>query len=77
MEPECNIVCFRVVKSGVSDLNAFNLELRQRALEKGNFYLVQTTLRGVVYLRVSLMNPLTTEKELEMLLDELESFSIN
>jgi L-2,4-diaminobutyrate decarboxylase len=77
MEPECNIVCFRVIKSGVSDLNAFNLELRRRVLEKGNFYLVQTTLRGVVYLRVSLMNPLTTEKELEMLLDELESFSIN
>ncbi|MDX2070452.1 MAG: pyridoxal-dependent decarboxylase [Haliscomenobacter sp.] len=75
MEPECNIVCFRVVKAGVSDLNAFNQELRNRILEKGHFYIVQTTLRNKVYLRTSLMNPLTTEQDLTILLDELESLA--
>ena len=75
MEPECNIVCFRVVKNGVSDLNAFNQSLREHILEKGHFYIVQTTLRDKVYLRTSLMNPLTTEQDLTILLDELESLA--
>lgn len=75
MEPECNIVCFRVIKNGISDLNAFNLHLRQQLLEKGHFYIVQTTLRDKVYLRTALMNPLTSEQNLRILLDELESLA--
>jgi L-2,4-diaminobutyrate decarboxylase len=71
-EPECNIVCFRKVIGEGADLNAYNLHLRQRLLEKGHFYIVQTTLRDQVYLRVSLMNPLTTVQDLEKLLDELD-----
>ena len=76
MEPECNIVCFRMVKDGVSDLNAYNQALRERILEKGHFYIVQTTLRDKLYLRTSLMNPLTTEQDLTILLDELESLTV-
>ena len=76
MEPESNIVCFRVVRTGVSDLNAYNQALRERILEKGHFYIVQTTLRDKVYLRTSLMNPLTTEADLSTLLDELERMSL-
>lgn len=75
MEPQCNIVCFRIIKNGICDLNAFNLHIRQQLLEKGYFYIVQTTLRNKVYLRVSLMNPLTTEQNLTILLDELESLA--
>ncbi|AEE49224.1 pyridoxal phosphate-dependent decarboxylase family protein [Haliscomenobacter hydrossis] len=71
MPPECNIVCFRIVKNGVADLNAYNLQCRQKLLEKGHFYIVQTTLRDVVYLRISIMNPLTTENDFVLLLDEL------
>ncbi|HET9037606.1 MAG TPA: hypothetical protein VFN45_15450, partial [Myxococcaceae bacterium] len=39
-----------------------------RLLAEGTFYLVQTRLRGHVHLRVTLINPLTTEEDLEGLL---------
>jgi L-2,4-diaminobutyrate decarboxylase len=40
-------------------------------IETGRFYIVQTILNHQLYLRVSLMNPLTTEKELEELLEDI------
>jgi len=69
-EPECNIVCFRYKSSG--DLDKLNKEIRESLLEEGRFYIVQTILQGQLYLRVSLMNPLTTEKELQELLTNIE-----
>jgi L-2,4-diaminobutyrate decarboxylase len=74
VEPESNIVCFRYVEKGKNDaeLNALNNEKRAKLLRAGNFYIVQTTLKGKVFLRVSLMNPLTSEKDLVALLDEIE-----
>ena len=60
-EPDCNIVCFRLPGS--------DCERVRRALnESGAFYLVQTRLPSGVFLRVSLMNPLTTEADLEALI---------
>jgi L-2,4-diaminobutyrate decarboxylase len=41
-------------------------------VENGRFYIVQTTLRGQLYLRVSLMNPFTTDAHLTALLDECQ-----
>lgn len=70
-EPQCNIICFRYSK-GKSDLTELNRKIRQRLLEEGKFYIVQTVLTGHLYLRVSLMNPLTTTKELKELLQEIE-----
>lgn len=74
VEPESNIVCFRYVgnETEPSRIDALNTQIRQRLLEEGRFYVVQTTLRGRVYLRVSLMNPLTTEAQLEELLSKLD-----
>ena len=72
--PQSNIVCFRYRPEGrlsAEFLNQLNTRLRRRMLEKGDFYLVQTTLRGEVYLRVSLMNPLTTWQTLEELIEAL------
>jgi L-2,4-diaminobutyrate decarboxylase len=69
--PESNIVCFRYVAGGLlleDDLNRLNSQIRQRLLADGRLYIVQTTLRGQVYLRVSLMNPLTTTEHLHELL---------
>jgi L-2,4-diaminobutyrate decarboxylase len=71
IEPESNIVCFRLTSSNIN-LNELNSAIRKQLLQEGKFYIVQTTLKEIVYLRVSLMNPLTTETDLNALLDEIE-----
>ena len=73
IEPATNIVCFRFVGKNDSDLNVLNTKIREKIIENGRFYIVSTVLNGNVYLRVSLMNPLTTEKELDELLELIEN----
>jgi L-2,4-diaminobutyrate decarboxylase len=77
IEPQSNIVCFRYVGEGSSseNYNTLNATIRQRLLEEGKFYIVQTTLREKLYLRVSLMNPLTTVRDLRALLEEVEKIA--
>ncbi|MEO0902661.1 MAG: aminotransferase class I/II-fold pyridoxal phosphate-dependent enzyme, partial [Bacteroidota bacterium] len=60
-QPMSNIVCFRFRNSQMTleESNEVNLRIRQQLLEEGEFYLVQTKLKGVHYLRTSLMNPLS------------------
>jgi L-2,4-diaminobutyrate decarboxylase len=72
VEPECNIVCFRINDGSGRDLNELNAKILQKIIEHGRFYFVQTTLHSVVYLRVSLMNPLTNAQDLTELLDTIE-----
>ena len=74
LEPQSNIVCFRYIKPAVSaaGLNRLNSEIRNEILEKGEFYIVQTALNDLVYLRTTLMNPQTDGGDLEELLDEIE-----
>ena len=73
LSPQANIVCFRYVPSGisVSQLNALNTQIRQQILEEGKFYIVQTRLKEAIFLRVTLMNPFTTEAVLNDLLDDI------
>jgi L-2,4-diaminobutyrate decarboxylase len=82
LEPNSNIVCFRLSETppyrggaGGGAKEGLNSKIRQRLLEEGKFYIVQTMLRDTFYLRVSLMNPLTTEQDLKSLLDEIEKIS--
>jgi L-2,4-diaminobutyrate decarboxylase len=72
--PECNIVCFRYLRTenDSAALNTLNATIRATLLAEGRFYIVQTTLHGQIYLRVSLMNALTTEQDLTELLDAIE-----
>ena len=74
VRPESNIVCFRYVGSGarsLGELNALQRRLRSEVLRSGRFYLVQTTLRGAVYLRTTIINPLTSDADLSDLLQTL------
>jgi L-2,4-diaminobutyrate decarboxylase len=66
IEPQSNIVCFRP-RQGDSE------RIRRRIVEGGRFYLVQTTLPGGVYLRTTLMNPMTELSDLAELLDEIRA----
>jgi L-2,4-diaminobutyrate decarboxylase len=73
VEPESNIVCFRLRPPGLDEaaVDARNAAARKRVIESGRFYLVQTTLRGRVWLRTALMNPFTTREHLAAMLDAL------
>ncbi|WP_162053279.1 pyridoxal phosphate-dependent decarboxylase family protein [Pontibacter pamirensis] len=73
-EPECNIICFRYKTDG--ELTPLNQAIRNMLLEQSRFYIVQTVLNGEFYLRVSLMNPLTTIQELKELLREIEEKAV-
>ncbi len=83
VEPQSNVVCFRYISDKVlsqglpvENINDLNAQIRRRLLEKGDFYIVQTTLQGDIYLRVTLMNPLTQPRHLEELLDEIERLGV-
>jgi L-2,4-diaminobutyrate decarboxylase len=73
-EPESNIVCFRIVREGLDILenNTLIARVRQRIIEDGRFYIVQTAFGGVTYLRTSLMNPFTTVDDMQELLHEVK-----
>ena len=64
VQPECNIVCFRHTPAGAGDLDALQDRIRRRLLAEGAFYIVQTRLRGGLYLRTTLINPATREQDL-------------
>lgn len=71
--PDCNIVCFRYTPAGVpaSELDALQSRLREQLITRGDFYLVQATLPKGVYLRTTLINPLTTDEDLDALMNAL------
>lgn len=66
--PQSNILCFRY--TGV-DGNRAQLALRDKVIARGNFYITSAEVNGVRYLRLSVMNPLTTKDTIADLLDEI------
>ncbi|MBN1630750.1 MAG: aminotransferase class I/II-fold pyridoxal phosphate-dependent enzyme, partial [Thermoleophilia bacterium] len=75
-EPQCNIVVFRHIPPALRDaplerIGAFQLELRRRLIESGEFYIVPCVRDGAGALRVTIINPLTTTEHLDQLLDAL------
>ncbi|MFZ1705561.1 MAG: pyridoxal-dependent decarboxylase [Saprospiraceae bacterium] len=75
VDPDSNIVCFRVLSDTPKKTNSLNENIRQKMLENGSFYIVQTLLHGQRYLRVSLMNPFTGDKECRFLLDTIQDMA--
>jgi len=73
LHPHSNIVCFRYFNKDIYDnqLNDLNSEIRNEILVKGEFYIVQTLLNDIVYLRTTLMNPNTTSEILSTLIEEI------
>jgi L-2,4-diaminobutyrate decarboxylase len=75
-DPECNIVVFRHLPAGLRDASPeivgdFQLELRRRIIESGDFYIVPFKRDGVGALRVTIINPLTTPEHLDALMETL------
>lgn len=75
-KPQCNIVVFRYRPpqlEGASEetVGEFQLALRRRLIESGEFYIVSTKIDGVGALRVTIINPLTDSHHLDQLLEAL------
>ncbi len=73
-EPQCNIVAFRyrpveLRDAAEKELDTFQLRLRRRVIESGEYYLVQSKIDGRPVLRTTIMNPLTTPDDLRGLMD--------
>lgn len=73
-EPMSNILCFRYLPRSVrvEELDSVQQWLRRQILEAGVYYLVETRLKGALWLRVSLMNPFTGMEHLLSLLEHCE-----
>ena len=76
-DPELSVVCFRHVPPGMdpSELDAYQDRL-QRALEvSGEGWVSTTKLRGSTYLRAGIVNYLSTEADVDRILDALRRLS--
>jgi L-2,4-diaminobutyrate decarboxylase len=76
LPPESNIVCFRHRPAGLVDeeaLDAHQERVRRALLERGELYLVQARVRGRLYLRSTLTQPATSERDLDAVLDAVRA----
>ena len=75
MQPQTNIVCFRHRPPGLDDdaLDAHQIKLRNTLVQSGSFHLTQVKLYDQIWLRTTIMNPLTAESDLDALLNTLRA----
>jgi L-2,4-diaminobutyrate decarboxylase len=74
VDPESNIVCFRYAPEGYNDLtlNQINSAIRDKIIREGSFYIVQVELGGKTWIRVTIINPVTSEDDLKNLLQRIK-----
>jgi len=70
-EPQLNIFCFR--RKGFDDEQT--ADLRERLIRGGKAWITTTVLRGERVLRVTMMNPRTTERDVDAMLDALRALA--
>lgn len=74
VEPESNIVCFRYAPEGYNEntINQTNAAIRDAIIKEGSFYIVQAELDGKIWIRVTIINPVTSENDLRILMDRVK-----
>ncbi|MGI9547085.1 MAG: pyridoxal phosphate-dependent decarboxylase family protein [Flavobacteriaceae bacterium] len=77
VRPMSNIVCFRYSGSSTSNIaqNELNKMIRQKVLETGTYYIVQTRLGELHYLRTTIMNPFSTTDHFKGLLSHIKELA--
>lgn len=75
VEPQCNIICFRYIGGDNKNTDENQKRIRKEIVKKGSHYLVQTVLSDKVYLRCTIINPLTNEQVLENLLQKIRAIN--
>lgn len=73
VRPDGNIICFRWLPGQETNLDELQARIRMRIIEDGGFYPVQTKLPDGIYLRTTLINPLTTEADLLELIRQIRT----
>lgn len=75
VEPQSNIVCFRYLLQHQKqiDINVLQAKIRNQINQSGKFYIVKTTFNNILYLRISLMNPMTTLQHLKKLVEDVKA----
>jgi L-2,4-diaminobutyrate decarboxylase len=78
VKPEANIVCFRYRPSGLTeeDANTLNTSVRDAIIKEGDYFLVQTELGGKMWLRTTLINPVTSIDDLTGLLNKIREAAL-
>lgn len=78
VKPMSNIICFRFINKDrdLPSLNKINATIRQKLLEEGEFYIVQTKIKEIIYLRAAIMNPFTNEEHFKELLENIKRKAI-
>ena len=73
--PQANILCFRIfeAKSDLKSQNSINAQIREGLLKDGDFYIVQTVINEIVFLRITVMNPYTTTEHFNALIKTIKS----
>ena len=71
VEPQSNIVCFRYAPEGYDEktINQTNAAIRDKIIKEGSFYIVQAELDGKIWIRLTIINPVTSENDLRALMD--------
>lgn len=68
-QPESNILCFQYLP--LSDSNHLQLNLRNEIVNDGEFYITSTEVKGIRYLRVVIINPLTSMDDLKSMIKKV------
>ena len=71
VSPEANIVNFRYTDLPRESWDLENGNIRQRLIDDGRFYIVQTVIRNKKYLRVAIMNSATGKQHFAALMDRI------
>ncbi|MCB5183675.1 aminotransferase class V-fold PLP-dependent enzyme [Methylobacillus gramineus] len=70
MLPDTNIICFRYQDLTLSPEHGNRLQsrIRQHIVASGSFHFTQVEINGVIWLRCTLMNPFTSEVDMDELI---------
>jgi len=73
--PQTNIVCFRHRPDHISEseLNLHQMAMRKKLIESGSFHITQVEIHKSIWLRTTLMNPFTTDSDLDALLKAIDN----
>ena len=77
-EPQFNIFCFRFTGGAKADhaaIDDLNATIRQRLIESGKAWITSTVVKGRRCLRVTIINPRTTEDDVAKMLDEVRAIA--